>query len=144
MDTSLLVALVGLGSTLVGAVAGGLISHFSSKSARDTEWKREAKAKELAKIESIFGEFITEANNLFLRSVGKKISNPEELSHLLSLETHIYFHSEALGDLANEIILAVMDANLKEQTESPRPFLELKTAYIEKCRAIFQSMENGT
>jgi hypothetical protein len=130
MDAQTLAALVGGAAVLLGTAVGGLISFFSSRSVRRMEWELALTEKNILNRESLYAEFLTEANRLMLLSVDRRIAQSTELTTLISIEAKIWFHSEIVGKTAREIAKCILDQHSKEPKGSDPGFPKLRDRFI--------------
>lgn len=138
METQTLVALVGVTGALMGSAIGGFISFFATRSVRKMEWKLSVVQKEMQTRESLYADFLTEANRLLMHQVEGKVHHATELTHLVSLDARIWFFSDIVGKAARSIVLCILDANLKDDekkdSEEKPEFAGLRDTFITECK----------
>ena len=150
MDTSVLVAIVGLIGAFVGTVVGGLISYFSTKAVRRLEWKQGMIQKDIQTREDLYADFLSEASRIILVSFTKEAKDisPTEFSKLVALEAKVWFHSELLGNQARELSRLVMREFEPKKTDKPADesetkkkeatFAVLRDKFISDCKLDLQ------
>jgi uncharacterized membrane protein YdjX (TVP38/TMEM64 family) len=104
METQTLVALFGVGGVIIGSAVGGIISFLSARSMRRMEWQLSLAEKDILNRESLYAEFLTQANRLVLQSIERNISLGTDLTTLIALETKIRFFSDSVGDAAQGLL----------------------------------------
>jgi hypothetical protein len=146
VDTSLLVALVGLGGGLLGSALGGMISYFSTSAVRKLEWRQSLAVSDVTEREQIYSEFVAEAGRLVLLSLSEDAHSTKssEFSKLVALESRIWFHSEAVCHDARVVAKAVMrefpstskapDSGSTSK-EGQLKYSEARDKFLSSCRA---------
>lgn len=134
METQTLVALVGVGSALIGSAIGGLISFFSTRSVRRMEWVPSLAEKNIHTRESLYADFLTEANRLMLEAIDGKLSQSTAFATLVGLEARLWFFSNAVGEAARNIVVCVMDHHSQEPKNDTLGFPELRDKFIAQCK----------
>ena len=134
METQTLMALVGVGGALIGSVIGGFISYLSSRSVRRMEWILSLAEKNIHARESLYADFLTEANRLMLQAMESKVSQSTAFSTLVGLEARLWFFSDAVGEVSRKIVRCVMDHHGQDPKKDTLGFPELRDAFIARCK----------
>ena len=142
MEVQVVVAIVGVTAALVGSAIGGVTSYFSTRSMRRMEWRLTLQEKEISRRETLYTEFITEANRLVIHSSAEKISDGNVLTLLLALESRIWLHSEGLGPKARKICSCILDYQVKDKKGTPK-FGDLRDDFIAACRKDLADARDG-
>lgn len=147
METQTLVAIVGVTGALIGSAVGGLISFFSSRSVRRLEWGLGLAEKELRARESLYAEFLTEANRLLLHQIEGKSHQATEMASIIGLESRIWFYSDEVAKVAREIVLCVLDGNIKDSEKKEGKdklvFGDLKDSFLSECKKDFARVKSN-
>ncbi|HEY9198967.1 MAG TPA: hypothetical protein VIR60_06340 [Gammaproteobacteria bacterium] len=145
MDTQTLVALVGVGGALLGSAIGGFTSYLSTRSVRRLEWKLSFVENEIHSRESLYADFLTEANRLVLHQVEGKLHRATEMTTLFALEARIWFFSDSVGKAARDLALYVLNDNIKDKEaeagEEKKSYSTLRDSYITECKKNISDMK---
>lgn len=85
MDTAIVSALAGV----LGSLSGGSATVATAWLAQNTRNKREARRAELAKRETLYGEFINECSKRVIESLDRNLDKPERLLSIYALLNRI-------------------------------------------------------
>ena len=85
MDASIITAL----AALIGSLVGGLTTFATTWFTHRYQATRERTAKEIAKREALYGDFINEATRVGIDAIQRDIDNLSELTQLLALINRI-------------------------------------------------------
>lgn len=134
MEIQLAVAVIGVVAALLGSLIGGTSSYFSTRSMRKLEWRLSQVDREIEKRESLYAEFLSQANMGIISSFDQKPSSTEILRPLLNLESRIRLISPEVGELARRIAACVIDHHEKSK-EDKASYPPLRDEFIAKCKA---------
>ena len=85
MDAAIQSALVTASAGIVGSIVGGLASFATTYFTQRNQTHRELVSREAAHREELYSQFVNEATNLYIDSLGKTLENPAALIGLYSL-----------------------------------------------------------
>lgn len=134
MEIQLATAIIGAASALLGSLAGGVASYLSTRSMRKLEWKLLQVEKEIQRRETLYADFLSDANKFIVQSFEQKVNSINDLGSIINYESKIRLVSPSLGSLAREITACVLDYHQKDK-KTEREYPKLRDEFIEKCRA---------
>lgn len=136
------IQLVPVISALIGALIGGFINYFATKSVKEQEWKLTLVKERINRLEKVFSDFLLCSQKLLVQSTEKKISSVADLNLMNDSYSQIELTaSQEVIDAAKLICDYVVRRQAKEPTEDTRNFFELKQAFIRSARAELEHVE---
>jgi hypothetical protein len=127
-----LIAVLG---TLFGALVGGLINYFSSRSVKNHEWRLSLAKDQAISRQKLYAEFLVEAQRLVTQAHEDKISSLADLNILIGKFAEI---SLVAPDVAVEAAKKLTDAAVTSHSAPPAKevadFFKLKAAFIVAAR----------
>ena len=146
MDASIITAV----AALTGSLVGGLATFATTWFTHHYQATRERTAKEIAKREALYGDFINEATRVGIDAIQRDIDNLSELTQLLALINRIRLTSSdevlvaaeavliQIGELymgGNKTAREVFEEARKQGNPTPDPL----RAFSEACRRELQN-----
>src|SRR4030095_13226049 len=146
MDASIITAV----AALAGSLVGGLTTFATTWFTHHYQATRERTAKEIAKREALYGDFINEATRVGIDAIQRDIDSLSELTQLLALINRIRLtSSDEVLAAANAVLIQggelyigghktpreVFDEARKHGTPTPDPL----RAFSEACRRELQN-----
>jgi hypothetical protein len=147
MDTTIVSALAGI----FGSLSGGSASVAATWMAQNTRNKREARRAELAKRETLYGEFINECSKSVMDSLERNLDKPQTLLSIYALLNRIRLcASDAVLTQAVDLVKFIMDQyfapnvsveEFHERVQNGR--IDPLKAFSETCRCELMSMQSN-
>src|SRR5688572_22443012 len=120
MDTSIITAL----AALAGSLVGGLTTFATTWFTHRYQATRERTAKEVAKRETLYGDFINEATRVGIDAIQRDIDSLSELTQLLALINRIRLTSSDEVVAAAEAVLIEIGEMYIGGNKTPREVFE--------------------
>lgn len=142
MDTATLVAIVGVGGTLVGSCLGGFVSFISSRSIRRLDWDLTRTSMEIEKRESLYSDFFAEINRLFILSMEAGQAT-DQFTHVTALEARIWLNSDAAGQPARNLVKCVMNFHEESDDSAADSYPKLRDEFLSICKEELRELRDG-
>ena len=120
MDPSIITAL----AALTGSLVGGLTTFATTWFTHRYQARRERTAKEIAKREALYGDFINEATRVGINATEREIDSLSELTQLLALINRIRLTSSGEVLAAAEAVLIQIGELYIGGNKTPREVFE--------------------
>ena len=120
MDTSIVTAL----AALTGSLVGGLTTFGTTWFTHRYQARRERTAKEIAKREALYGDFINEATRVGIDALEREIDSVSELTHLIALINRIRLTSSDEVLVAAEAVLVQIGEMYIGGNKTPQEIFE--------------------
>jgi hypothetical protein len=125
-----LIAVLG---TLFGALVGGLINYFSSRSVKNHEWRLSLAKDQAVSRQKLYAELLVEAQRLVIQAHEEKISSLADLNTLTGKFAEV---SLVAPDTVVEAAKKLTDAALTSHSAPPAKevadFFKLRAAFIQE------------
>ena len=115
MDASIITAL----AALTGSLVGGLTTFATTWFTHRYQARRERTAKEIAKREALYGDFINEATRVGINATEREIDSLSELTQLLALINRIRLTSSDEVLAAAEAVLMQIGETVHGRQQDP-------------------------
>ena len=130
--SSELIAVLG---TLFGALVGGLINYFSSRSVKNHEWKLALVRDQVASRQKLYAEFLVEAQRLVIQTHEEKISSLSDLNALNGKFAEVSLVApDSVVEAAKKLTDAAITSHSAPPAKEVAAFFKLKTTFIAEAR----------
>lgn len=127
-----LVAVLG---TLFGALVGGLINYFSSRSVKNHEWRLALAKDQVASRQKLYAEFLVEAQRLVVQAREEKITSLADLNALNGKFAEISLVApDSVVEVAQKLADSAITSHSAQPAKEVADFSKLKTAFIAAAR----------
>ncbi|EJX7570143.1 hypothetical protein ACPFUU_003417 [Vibrio cholerae] len=144
MSETVLISVVGVLGTLLGAAVTSLVSVYSNLKTKQLEAKNSFVITRLQSKEATYNEFIAELHYRSLTTFHGKKTEKDRLPRLMDLASKIQMYSEELGQCADELVEIIYSMEQfgtygSKYMESGVSFADKRNEFILLCRNDIES-----
>jgi hypothetical protein len=129
------VALIGIGSALLGTTVGAIATYYSNKAVKTLEWKHSIKREEIHEKKKLYSSLLAESSRLVLRAIEEKSDQVSEFENITNYIAQIQLISnDAVFNAAVSIADYVVSAHYKNEKERKENFSQLRKSFAKAVR----------
>jgi hypothetical protein len=121
--------------TLLGALVGGLINYFSSRSVKNHEWRLALAKDQVASRQKLYAEFLVEAQRLVVQAREEKITSLADLNALNSKFAEVSLVApDGVVEAAQKLTDSAITSHSAQPAKEVADFFKLKMSFIAEAR----------
>lgn len=139
--SSELIAVLG---TIFGALVGGLINYFSSRSTKNYEWSLALAKESIAYRQNLYSEFLVETQRLVMVAAEQKVSSVNDFNHVGGKFAEISLVApNGVVEAAQALIDSALEANSRSNQKEGIDFYKRKQAFIVEAKKDIESIRKS-
>ena len=137
-------ALIGVIAALCGTAVGGLITYFTNRDLKKTEWKLSVLREEINDRKRLYSDFLAEAYRLTLISFQTKYNDLKEFDILNRYYAQIeLLAADKIVETAKAIIDNVIDGHSENNVNPEKLFFDVKRNFIHEVKKELFQLKNS-